>query len=266
MSGLLQRSILFDVVQQPVTTCVIAICCAICLYCFQKGLGYEDVGINLERILRGEWWRMLTSSLTHISLLHLLFNMSSTWNLGFLEVYLGPWIYIKYSLILLFLSSLLTVGVYYVLADRFHMERYLRVYAVGYSCVVFGWMTISAILQPTSVLNFFGLQLPISYAPFGSLILTSILVPQASFLGHLAGIIIGLGIGWGLFEWVTTYWFANYMLWSAIITVASAKQSGQIDLPFISLSTDIEQSSSSTSTLRMENGILTRTPSIQVQP
>ena len=30
----------------------------------------------------------------------------------------------------------------------FHREQYLRQVSVGYSCVVFGWMTILAVRQP----------------------------------------------------------------------------------------------------------------------
>ena len=35
------------------------------------------------------------------------------------------------------------------------------------------------------------INLPINLAPFGSLIFCSIIVPQASFIGHLAGIVMG---------------------------------------------------------------------------
>ena len=34
-------------------------------------------------------------------------------------------------------------------------------------------------------------ELPMVVAPFGSLILTSVIFPRASFLGHLSGIVVG---------------------------------------------------------------------------
>jgi hypothetical protein len=38
------------------------------------------------------------------------------------------------------------------------------------------------------------LSLPISFVPFELLIFTSIMLPQASFIGHLSGIIVGYSI------------------------------------------------------------------------
>lgn len=77
----------------------------------------------------------------------------------------------------------------------------MRVSAVGYSCVVFGWMTIVSVKQPSMRLDIFGLfNLPIALAPFESLVITSIMVPQASFVGHLAGIIAGYILSLGFMQ------------------------------------------------------------------
>ena len=43
----------------------------------------------------------------------------------------------------------------------------------------------------TSTYTLLGVSVPANLMPFGALVLTSIIVPQASFLGHLAGIISG---------------------------------------------------------------------------
>ena len=37
-------------------------------------------------------------------------------------------------------------------------------------------------------------EMPMWASPFASLVLTSVLVPQASFLGHLAGIVVGFAV------------------------------------------------------------------------
>nr|ACU17878.1 unknown [Glycine max] len=53
---------------------------------------------------------------------------------------------------------------YHLLIQRFKLEYFRRVTAVGYSCVVFGWMTILSVKQPSSKLDLFGfLSLPISF-------------------------------------------------------------------------------------------------------
>lgn len=76
----------------------------------------------------------------------------------------------------------MVLGAYHVLIHRLKLDHFRRVTAVGYSCVVFGWMTILSVKQPSSKLSLFGfLSLPISFAPFESLIFTSIIVPQAEF-------------------------------------------------------------------------------------
>ena len=69
------------------------------------------------------------------------------------------------------LSGVLVLAMYHLLIERFKLEYFRRVTAVGYSCVVFGWMTILSVKQPSSKLDLFGfLSLPISFAPFESLI------------------------------------------------------------------------------------------------
>lgn len=82
-------------------------------------------------------------------------------------------------------------------------EDYRTVTAVGYSCVLFGWMTVLAVRQPAGItmLPLFGLaNLPMYLAPFGSLVITSLLFPRASFVGHLAGILAGYVISIPVFD------------------------------------------------------------------
>ena len=62
-------------------------------------------------------------------------------------------------------------------------------------------MALISALQPGSSVSVFGLiSLPLVFAPFESLVLTSILIPQASFIGHLAGIIAGYMVASGTFQ------------------------------------------------------------------
>jgi membrane associated rhomboid family serine protease len=114
--------------------------------------------------------------------------------------------FLHYTHMFVVLSGLLVLGFYHIMIQRFKVEYFRRVTAVGYSCVVFGWMTILAAKQPSLKLNIFGvLSLPISFAPFESLIFTSIMVPQASFIGHLSGIIVGYSIAYGQIHGMNNY-------------------------------------------------------------
>ncbi|KAA8531420.1 hypothetical protein F0562_006227 [Nyssa sinensis] len=191
------KPLFYEILEKPATSCIIGICTAIWFYIQKKNIGYSHVGLSYETAIEGHHWRIITSAFSHISVLHLVFNMSALWSLGVVEqlghMGLGMEFYLHYTLVLVVLSGVLVLGAYHVLIQKFKIEYFRRVTAVGYSCVVFGWMTILSVKQPSAKLDLFGfISLPISFAPFESLIFTSIIVPQASFLGHLSGIIVGL--------------------------------------------------------------------------
>ena len=93
-------------VQRPLTSGVIGILCAVYFYIKSRQLGYNDVGLSYDRAIhQGELWRILTGQLSHIDLIHLLFNVSSLWSLGSLEVQRGHADYCQTSLVLLLCSG-----------------------------------------------------------------------------------------------------------------------------------------------------------------
>lgn len=119
-----------------------------------------------------------------------------------------------------------TVVLYYIAINWFKQEHMSRLYCVGYSGVLFGWMAELSIRNPGGVssLSLLGLiSVPLYLAPFGSLILTSLLIPQASFVGHLAGILAGYAIALTgldntgpLGAAVVVAWLAIGTLWMAV--------------------------------------------------
>mmetsp|Transcript_33066 Transcript_33066/g.55370 ORF Transcript_33066/g.55370 Transcript_33066/m.55370 type:complete len:141 (-) Transcript_33066:96-518(-) len=119
-------------------------------------------------------------------------------------------------------------------------EEYMHVTAVGYSCVVFGWMTIIAQQQPDQQIQLIGfLHVPMSLAPFGSLIITSLIVPQASFIGHLSGIIVGYTISWEWFAMIDGR--ATFVLYAlgALGVVYNLKQTNRLPRNYLSPTTTI---------------------------
>ena len=62
-----------------------------------------------------------------------------------------------------------------------------------------------------------------SFAPFESLIFTSIIVPQASFIGHLSGIIVGYSIAWALIHGMNSYWAVSMLGWLIPMFILSLK-------------------------------------------
>lgn len=234
------KPLFYEILEKPATSCVIGLCCAIWFFIQKKGIGYSHVGLSYDAAVEGHYWRIITSAFSHISILHLVFNMSALWSLGGVEqlglMGLGVAYYLEYTLVLVILSGVLVLGIYHVLIHRFKFEHFRRVTAVGYSCVVFGWMTILAVKQPSSKLDLFGfLSLPISFAPFESLIFTSIIVPQASFLGHLSGIIVGYAVAWGVIHGMNCYWAVSMLGWVVVVFIYSLKRSGAYDLNFLEI-------------------------------
>ncbi|KAK9725121.1 hypothetical protein RND81_05G123800 [Saponaria officinalis] len=234
------KPLFYEILEKPATSCIIAICSAIWYYIQKKNIGYSHVGLSYETAIEGHHWRIITSAFSHISVIHLVFNMSALWSLGVVEklgfMGLGVQFYLHYTLVLVLLSGILVLLCYHVLVQRLKLEYFQRVTAVGYSCVVFGWMTILSVKQPSSKLNLFGLlSLPISFAPFESLIFTSIIVPQASFLGHLSGIIVGYAIGWGFIHGMNNYWAVTMLGWVVVVFVLSLKRSGAYDFDFLEI-------------------------------
>lgn len=234
------KPLVFEILEKPATSCIIGLCSAIWYYIQKKNIGYAHVGLSYETAIEGHYWRIITSAFSHISVIHLVFNMSALWSLGVVEslehMGLGFEFYLQYTLVLVLLSGLLVLGSYHILINKFKLEYFRRVTAVGYSCVVFGWMTILSVKRPSSKLNLFGfLSLPISFAPFESLIFTSIIVPQASFLGHLSGILVGYSIAWGLIHGMNNYWAVSILGWTALVFVLSLKKSGTFELDFLEI-------------------------------
>ena len=127
----------------------------------------------------GEYWRMLGFALEHGGALHLLFNMSAVYTLGFsLERELGPWRFAVVSVVTCLGSA--------AAALYFNFDQP----TVGASGMILGWA---------------GVMLPVSTRA-GRQNLTSWLVqvallsllPGISWAGHLGGFLFGLPCGLAL--------------------------------------------------------------------
>jgi hypothetical protein len=101
------------------------------------------------------------------------------------------------------------------------------VQCVGYSGVVFGWMTIASMVGGPGQTGLLGL--PLSYMPFLSLMITQIIVPQASLLGHLSGIVVGYAIYFGLFQWYSNFLFFCTLFWIFILCFFSWRSQQEED-------------------------------------
>lgn len=201
--------------------------------------GYEDVSTSYNKVVvERQYYRVVSATFCHLNLLHLVFNMGSLYTVGalrrvhaciprarattasgsalapsfeatllapaglpagVLEASLGSFFYFHRTVLLILLSEAVWMAITHLLVHTWRQPRFASSSAVGYSGVIFGWMTILQLYNPSFAIPLpLGLNLPIAVAPFVSLFITQLIVPQASFLGHLAGIIAGypIALGW----------------------------------------------------------------------
>ncbi|KAI5714653.1 hypothetical protein M8J77_003218 [Diaphorina citri] len=149
-------------------------------------------GANI--LFKKKYSLLLTSALQHGDDMHLYYNMTSFTIKGrYLENKYGP---INFGLLILCLT-VLSSSFYIVTAYALYMfyeEDYTQLMecAVGFSGVLFALKVIITREKPSESYPILGLSLPAWSAAWAELVLISIMVPNASFKGHLAGILAGL--------------------------------------------------------------------------
>uniref|UniRef100_A0A672KJZ1 Peptidase S54 rhomboid domain-containing protein n=1 Tax=Sinocyclocheilus grahami TaxID=75366 RepID=A0A672KJZ1_SINGR len=140
-----------------------------------------------------DWSRLLLSPFHHADDMHLYFNMASLlWKGIKLERKLGG----AWFAYLLSVFSLLTGLVYLLLETGLtHMTEdssYSLQCAVGFSGVLFGLKVVNNHYHPGGATYIMGLPVANRYACWVELVLIHIMNPGTSFVGHLAGIVVGL--------------------------------------------------------------------------
>lgn len=140
-----------------------------------------------------DWRRLLLSPLHHVDDWHLYFNMASfIWKGIALERRLGgPWF-----LYLLSVFSLLT-GLVYLLVEAALTEltqdqSHSMTCAVGFSGVLFALKVLNNHYNPGGVTYAMGIPVSNRFASWVELVLIQMTSPGTSFVGHLAGILVGL--------------------------------------------------------------------------
>ncbi|GLC33964.1 hypothetical protein PLESTB_000823200 [Pleodorina starrii] len=144
-------------------------------------------------------YRLLSSALIHGGLLHVTFNMLAFVPMATsLERAVGTLQLLYFLLMSCLLGAALYVALSVLLAASGLVPDALYTGAMGFSGVIFGLVVWETALSASSQRNIFGLfQVPAAWYPWALLIFCQLLVPQASFLGHLAGLLVGQLWVWG---------------------------------------------------------------------
>ena len=161
-------------------------------------------GFNYQSIIgAGQYYRILTAAFTHGGFAHILFNMC--WLALFsvrLERAYGTYFFMIINLWLMGLSA--SLELLYDHARVFWLPEslgggaieLLATYSVGYSAVLFGLVMLEC-LSGDKYLSVYGCKVRKIFLPFAYLFLSQVIVPNASLIGHLSGIISALILRYG---------------------------------------------------------------------
>ncbi|CAM9819415.1 unnamed protein product [Scytosiphon promiscuus] len=206
---------LFDTPSFPGTAILIGINLAVAYYLRTYGVSPNAVAISYTLFWEErEYWRIFTASFSHYEPTHIFFNTLSTWNLRGIEQRLGTFRFLCLTLALVVTTEMVDMLIKLALVKRNGASSEPERKALGFSGVLFAYMTYAAVAMDeycpfgnasrcfkTWRLPIFGSALsglPVNFGPFASLVVTQVIVPRASFTGHLAGIIMGYPLAWGL--------------------------------------------------------------------
>lgn len=221
-----QTSNIGQFLQRPITTVLLGCIFYIAYVLWSSRIDPADVSFSYDKVVnQGEYWRMVTASFSHFDAWHLLFNTMSLFQLGELEVTYGSVIFAFLNVDLVFITMGIVILCSHIMITKYGRADQTYSSAVGFSCVLFAWMVAASVrmkefcpifLLPSLCFSTYYLPNPLAYfslGPMGGfpvnigpvvlLVITKVIIPQSSFLGHLSGIIIGYPLAWNALNWLT---------------------------------------------------------------
>ena len=183
---------------------------------------FEKIALCPTGVLdENQWYRFLTSEITHGSVGHILTNMCMflVWGTN-LEKHYGTIFYAFLNVWISILSNLMSLGViliqtYWVPSVLHGGYKNLQTCAVGYSNILFGIMMLEAFIEKESKsTKIFGmLEVKRIYVPWIMMVIIQLAVPDASLIGHLTGIVSALlikysGVGFLFmprYSWINSF-------------------------------------------------------------
>ncbi|XP_069948206.1 rhomboid-related protein 4 isoform X3 [Cherax quadricarinatus] len=153
-----------------------------------------DVCLSGESILYyKDYRRLILSAIEHADDIHLYYNMASLILKGqSLERRFGSLKFFILLVIFTLATSLTYVGLAWVAAEALDTYSYMRQCAIGFSGVLFALKVLTTFFESGATHYVHGFVVPAKYAVWAELIIIQIIVPKASFVGHLSGILVGL--------------------------------------------------------------------------
>lgn len=189
-----------------VTSTIFIVCGTIYIICLLIGYdSFQQVCFLPAAITANyEVYRTYTSTVFHMSILHLVFNMLALAPIsGGLERILGS---VRYSHVLFIIATcngLLHMVIALVVAHNpIHPDTsFMKQCSIGFSGMIFAMIVMETSLSGSQSRSIFGLfNVPAKWYAWILLILFQLLMPNVSLLGHLCGILSGFAYTHGLFN------------------------------------------------------------------
>lgn len=183
-----------------VTKCIIFLCVLIHISIFLGSLGLQNFAISADYVIvRGEYYRVVTSAFTHVNLMHIGMNMMSMFSLGSsLEMQYGSLAFLFMSVWAVLLIGIIYVSLSWIGAKVMADETWMYMSAVGYSGVLFCYAILESFHTTATTRSLCGFcDVPARMYPFILLVGISLLMPGISFLGHVSGVCFGLLLVYG---------------------------------------------------------------------
>lgn len=141
-----------------------------------------------------EWRRLLLASYVHSHDYHLYYNMASfIWKALTLERHFGSGYLFYMIAVFSVLTNVVYVAISTSLAKLTGDYSYMYTCAVGFSGVIFALKVVTTHMQPYGMASLLGfISVPVKMAVWFELVLISVLFPNVSFVGHLAGVLVGV--------------------------------------------------------------------------
>lgn len=142
----------------------------------------------------GDWKRIIFAAFYHLNDFHLYYNMASfVWKGMSLEPRMGSPKFLYILSVFTALTNTVLVALDMVLANVTEDFSYMYTCAAGFSGVIFALKVLTTYNLPSGVSMVMGMfPVPMRWACWAELIVIQLLVPNASFTGHLAGILVGM--------------------------------------------------------------------------
>ncbi len=229
---------LWEAVSCPFTTLTIILSCWIWVKFFVEEWDPRNFSISYNDVVRKkQFWRILSTQLSHTSLLHLLVNIMVIWNCRLTELNLGTLFVFRYSIVLAISESLLTCGlikltIAYTPFGPNIEPMLVSTNTFGCSGTLLGWVTYQSLLYSRYTVKKHLVLLGAMAFDQEVIVLVLAIVyyfclPRPYIISELMGLVSGFMLAGGLLQVVPDLFWSCCLMLNVALLVASSLVNNQ---------------------------------------